>query len=146
MAVTINFYDSFREYLGDGTIDLDTHAFKVALLTSSYTPSASTHTVYADISGSEVSSTNTGYTTGGATLTGVTWTKSGATVTLDAADASWVAGTAGLTARYAVIYDDTPTVPSKPLVAYVTFDSDVTASSGNTFTLAWNSSGILTLS
>jgi len=147
MAASITFYNSFREYLGDGTIDLDTHTFKVMLTSSSYTPNASTHTVKADVT-NELSTAN-GYTAGGATLGSVTWTLSGGTVTFDAADTAWTASGAGITARYAVIYDDTPSSPADPLVAYILLDTtpaDVTASAGNNLTLQWNASGIFTLS
>ena len=48
MAASITFYNSFREYLADGTIDLDTHTFKVLLTSSSYTPSTA-HTTKADM-------------------------------------------------------------------------------------------------
>ena len=146
MAASITFYNSFREYLGDGTIDLDTHTFKVMLTSSSYTPNASTHTVKADVT-NELSTAN-GYTAGGATLGSVTWTLSGGTVTFDAADTAWTASGAGITARYAVIYDDTPSSPADPLVAYILLDTtpaDVTASAGNNLTLQWNASGIFTL-
>ena len=54
MAVTINLYDSFKEYMGDGTIDLDGHSFKVMLLTNSASFSAA-HSVLADVSGNQIS-------------------------------------------------------------------------------------------
>ena len=63
MAASITFYQSFREYMSDGTIDLDTDSFKVTLHTSTYTPNAGTHTVYADLT-NELS-TASGYTNGG---------------------------------------------------------------------------------
>lgn len=146
MAASITFYNSFRKYLGDGTVDLDTHTFKVLLTSSSYTPSATTHTVKADVT-NELSTAN-GYTAGGATLGTVTWSQSGGTVTFDAADTAWTASGGSITARYAVIYDDTPTSPADPLVAYILLDTtpaDVTATDGNTLTLQWNASGIFTL-
>ena len=144
MAASITFYQSFREYLGDGTIDLDTHTFKVMLTSSSYTPNASTHSVKADVT-NELSTAN-GYTAGGATLGSVTWTRSGATVTFDAADTTWTASGGNIVARYAVIYDDT--AASDELVAYILLDTtpaDVTTTDGNTLTLQWNASGIFTL-
>lgn len=147
MAASITIYDSFREYMADGTIDIDGDTFKVMLVSSTYTPSASAHTVKADITG-ELTTAN-GYTAGGATLGTVTWTKSGATVTFDAADTTWTATGGSITARYAVIYDDTPTTPADPLVAYILLDTtpaDVTATDGNNFTLEWDVTGIFTLS
>lgn len=146
MTASITFYNSFRKYLGDGTIDLDTHTFKVLLTSSSYTPSATTHTVKADVT-NELSTAN-GYTAGGATLGSVTWNQSAGTVTFDAADTTWTASGGSIVARYAVIYDDTPSSPADPLVAYILLDTtpaDVTTTTTNTLTLAWNASGIFTL-
>lgn len=143
-AATITFYNDFREALGDGRIDLDNDTFKLALCTSSYTPNAETHTGYSDLT-NEVANGN-GYTTGGETLTSVTWTQSTATVTFDADDVVWTASGGSITARYAILYDDTDT--NDCLVAYILLDSapaDVTATDGNTLTVAWNASGIFTL-
>lgn len=134
------FFESFREYLGNGTIDLDSHTFKACLLTSAYTPN-SAHTTYSQLTG-EVANGN-GYTTGGVELTSVTWTRSGNTVTFDAADPSWTSAT--FTARYLVIYDDTPTSPADPLVLLKDFGSDKSVT-GGTFTVQFNASGIFTLS
>lgn len=147
MAASITFYQSFREYMADGSIDLDTDTFKVMLVSSSYTPNAGTHTAKADVT-NELSTAN-GYTAGGATLGSVTWSRSGGTVTFDADDTTWTASGGSITARYAVIYDDTSTSPSADLlVAYILLDTtpaDVTATDGNTLTLQWNASGIFTL-
>ena len=131
-------YNTFPLYLGDGTIDLDSNTLKVALLTNVYTPDAS-HSVYGDLSG-EVS--GTGYTTGGETLTTVTWTESAGTATLSAANPSWTS--AAFTARYAVVYDDTPVSPAKPLICLFDFTTDQTVSNG-IFSLQFNTSGILTI-
>jgi hypothetical protein len=149
MAASITLYSSMKKYIADGTIDLDTDTFKVALVSSAYTPNASTHTVYADLT-NELSTAN-GYTLGGASLGSVTWTRSGGTVTFDAADTIWTASGGSIVARYAIIYKDTTTANGivKPLIAYVLMDTtpaDVTTTSGNTLTLQWNGSGIFTLS
>ena len=148
MAASITFYNSFREYMADGTIDLDTDTFKVTLHSSTYTPSATTHTVYADLT-NELSTAN-GYTNGGATLGSVTWNRSAGTVTFDAADTVWTASGGSIAARYAVIRKDgTANAIVSPLVAYILLDTtpaDVTATDTNTLTLQWNASGIFTLS
>lgn len=143
MAASLTFYNSFREYVADGTIDLDTHTFKVMLVASGYTPSTA-HTVKADVT-NELSTAN-GYTAGGATLGSVTWGHSGATATFDAADTVWTASGGSIVARYAVIYDDT--AASGELVCYILLDTtpaDVTTTAGNTLTLQWNGSGIFTI-
>lgn len=136
-------YNSAREYLMDGTIDLDTHTFKVMLTTDTYTPSAS-HTVKTDVT-NEIANGN-GYTTGGATLGSVTWAHSGTTATFDAANPAWTASGGSIaTIKNAVIYDDT--AASDELLCYCVLDaSTITVTDGNTFTINLNASGILTLS
>jgi len=130
-------YNSFKEYMADGSIDLDNDAFKVMLLTKSYTANAS-HTKIASVSGNEIS--GTGYTAGGGTLDSVTWTRSGTKVTFDAADEAWTSAT--FTAAYAAVYDDTHA--SDLLVCLFDFSGSQSVTNG-TFTLQWGSSGIFTL-
>jgi len=142
-AGNLIFFENFRKTLGDGTIDLDSHVFKLQLHSSSFTPNVSTMQVRADLTG-ELSTAN-GYTSGGASLASITWTKSGATVTWDAADTVFTATGAGITARYGVILDDS--TASKDLVGYILLDTapaDVTATAGNTMTFQWNAAGIFT--
>lgn len=135
-------YGAFIDHLAQKRIDLDTDTIKVALCTSTYTPNQDTHDYFNDIT-NEVS--GTGYTAGGATLGSVTWTYSSGsnTWTLDAADTSWASST--ITARYAIIYVDTAGASSTdPLIGYVDFGSDI-VSTGGTFLITWNASGILTV-
>jgi len=133
-------YTSFKRRIGDGTFDMDADTFKCALLTASHTPNAA-NAVFADLTG-EV--TGTGYTAGGATLTGVTWSSAGSTAVLDAEDPSWT--TASLTARYAVIYKSgTANGLTNPLVCLLDFGSDKGVT-GGTFTVNFNDAGIVILS
>lgn len=139
MTVSAKVYGNFAKSLANKEIDLDSDTLKVMLCTSSYTPAQNTHQYKSDIT-NEVS--GTGYTAGGATLGSVTVAQSSGTFTLDAADTSWSSST--ITARYAVIYDSTPsTDATRPLIAYVDFGADVVSTSG-TFSITWNASGILT--
>jgi len=131
-------YNSFTEYIGDGTIDMDNDTFKAALLDDGHTPSAA-HTHYTDVSGDELANGN-GYTTGGATLANVSWGQTGGTATFDADDPSWTE--ASFTARYAVIYSDT--AGNDELVCLIDFSENKTVSNG-TFTIQFNESGIFTL-
>jgi hypothetical protein len=148
MAATAwRMYSSAKEYIGDSTIDLDGHVFKLQLHTSTYTPNLNTHTVRADLT-NELATAN-GYTAGGATIGSITWVASSGTATFDSADVQWTATGGSITARHGVIYDDTPSSPLDPLLAYATLDAtpaDVTATDGNTFTVAMNASGIFTWS
>lgn len=147
MAASITLYNSFSEYMADGTFDLDGNTLKLLLTSSSYTPSASSHTTKSDVT-NELSTAN-GYTAGGATLGSVTWTRSGAVTTLDAADVQWTASGGSITARYAVLYaSGTLNSIVDPLIGYILLDTspaDVTATDGNTLTISWNASGILTV-
>lgn len=146
-ASAFRIYSKAKEYMPNGTIDVDSHTFKVQLHTSSYSPNLNTHTVRADLT-NELATAN-GYTAGGATLGSITWSSSSGTATFDAADTTWTASGGSITARNAVIYDDTPSSPLDPLLGYVLLDTtpaDVTATDGNPFTLQWNASGIWTLS
>lgn len=142
------FYREFKKYLGDGTIDLDANTYKAMLLTSSYTPDVENDNIKADIVANEVASGN-GYTTGGVTLTSVTWTRSSGTVTFDAADPAWTGSSSGFVARTMAIYaSGTLNGIVDPLVGYIVLDSapaDVSFAAGNTVTVVFNASGIFTL-
>jgi hypothetical protein len=143
MAVSANLYGNVVGKAFNKEIDLDTDTIKVALLTSGYTPAQDTDTYWADVSSHEAS--GTGYTAGGATLASktVAYTAASNTFTFDAADTSWTGAT--VTARYAVIYDaQTGSAATEPLLAFVDFGADQTATAG-TFTITWNASGIFTI-
>jgi len=140
MSGTWHIYDSFSERMADGTCDLDNDTFKCALFTSSHTP-AQTDDAYSALA-NEVANGN-GYTTGGVTLTSVTWVESGGTVTFDCADISWTASGGSIVARYAIIYDDTDA--GKQLVALCLPDdtpADITITDGNTGTLTIAGTGV----
>jgi hypothetical protein len=144
-------YESALEYLADGTHDLDNASlgYKMALFLSAgnaNTLSVGTG-VYGDLT-SEHANAN-GYTTGGQALTGEVWTHSGSVVTFDCDNVVWTASTGSIVARYAVIYVDA-TVNSivKPLLCVSLLDTapaNVTATDGNTLTVAINASGVFTL-
>lgn len=141
MAVSLEIFNSFRQYVNDGTIDLDTDTLKVALVTSAYTKNLA-HTVWADISTNEVA-TGDGYTTGGAALANSDVTHSGAVATWDGDDVTWTALTK--TFRYGVIYKvGTANSIVNPVIGIILFDTapaDV-AISGTDFVIQWNASGI----
>ena len=138
-------YNTFPEYFGDGTIDLDDDAFKMQLHTSSYTPTADGDAVRADLSDEHANAN--GYTTAGFAVA-VTWVRSTATVTFDSADGVWTASGGSIVCRYAVVYDDTPAAPLDPLCFYSLLDNapaDVTVTTGNQLTVAINASGCFTV-
>jgi hypothetical protein len=136
-------YNSFKKKIMDGSIDLDTDNINVSLHTSSYTPNIDTHTFYSDVTASEVTSGN-GYTTKGKTLSNpvVSVDTTNDLAYFDADDLTWSNST--ITARYAIIWKNTGTNTTSPLIGYIDFGSDKTSDNGN-FIITWSSAGILRL-
>ena len=112
------------------------NSFKLALYTSSATLSKSTTAYTAPTDGTadptnthEVSSTSTGYTTGGNALTSTTPVLSGDTACCKFADTSFTS--ASFTARGCLIYNSTN---ASKAVCSINFGADKTVTSG-TFTI-----------
>lgn len=145
-AGNFTFFNIAKKKLTDGTFDLDTHSFKVALTTSSQVLDAtfagtSTDARYADLT-NELANGN-GYTTTGQALGSVTLTRSTGTVAFDAADPTWTFS-ASKTFKYLVLYDDTDS--NDGLVGFWDLDTgggSITISSGG-YTITFNASGIFT--
>jgi|SRR6478609_514278 len=124
-------------------IDFDSDTIKVALIGSAYTPNQDSHDYWDDVVANEV--TGTGYTAGGAALASktVTYDASTNTLKLDAADVTWSSST--ITARYAVVYDDSgATNGQKALIAYFDFTTDRASSNGD-FIVRWGADGIFSV-
>lgn len=126
----------------DGSIDLDSDNIYVALTTSSYTPSQDNHTFFSDIT-NEV--TGVGYTAGGVALANksITQDNTNDLAYFDADDATWATST--ITARYGVIYKNSGSAATSPLIAVIDFATDK-SSDGSTFTINWSVNGILKIS
>lgn len=138
-------YDIARLRLGDGSYDMDTHAFKMALFlsTSNCATLTTGNSNLADLTNEHANAN--GYTTGGVTVA-ATWTAATSTVTFDVADGVWNASGGSIQARFAVIYDDTHAndgLLCKSLLD--TTPADVTATDGNSLTVQINASGVFTL-
>lgn len=133
------FTNGGRTSLLDGTFDLDTDSFKIALFLSTSNIGAAS-TTYAGLT-NEVASAF-GYTTGGIAITlALTGTTSVKVTT--ATSMVWTASGGSITARYAVIYEVGGNV-----LCYCLLDStpaDVTATDGNTLTITPSVSGLFTL-
>ena len=145
-------YEFAKEYLADGTFDLDNASLGLTMALFQSTSNCDTLSVgtgvYGDLT-NEVAN-GSGYTTGGIALTGEVWTHSGGTVTFDCDNVVWTASGGAITARFAVIYANA-TLNSivKPLLCVSLLDTtpaNVSATDGNTLTIAINASGVFTLS
>lgn len=134
-------YNSFKRDIMNGSIDLDTDTIKVMLVDSTYTPDQDTHLVKTDVT-NEI--TGGGYTAGGTALAtkAVTVDNTDNEGVFDASDTVW--STATITARGAVLYKDTGTASTSPLICYFDFVTDK-AASGADFTIQWNAEGIINL-
>lgn len=132
------FTNGGRTSLLNGTFDIDSDTWKMALFLSTSNIGAAS-TTYAGLTNEHANAN--GYTTGGIamtlTLAGTT------TVTVDGNDPVWTASGGSIVARFAVIYE-----VSGNVLCYCLLDStpaDVTVTSGNTLTVQLNASGIFTL-
>lgn len=125
-----------------GTIDdWLAETWKVCLLSNAFTYNSNTHITYATLT-NEIS--GTGYTAGGATITKRAWGSGSGYVdttnaNLDANDTSWTG--ASFTARWAVVYN----VADGTLRQVYDLGGDKTVTSG-TFTIIWNSGGMIKIS
>lgn len=133
MAITTAICDSYKKELLDG-VHAAADTYKIALFTSAATLGAST-TAYATTN--EVS--GTGYTAGGATLSGFTTGLSGSTAYLTFTDPSWASST--ITARGCLIYNSSK---SNKAVAVFDFGTDVSSTNG-TFTVDLPAAGASSL-
>lgn len=135
-----NKFLQFTKDLVDGVHDFDAHTFKVALTN---TAPVNTNTVLANIT--QISAGN-GYTTGGAATSMSTSTSSG-TAKVTGTDVVFTAsgGSVG-PFRYAVLYNDSPTSPADPLIAWWDYGSSVTLADTETFTVDFDATnGIATV-
>jgi hypothetical protein len=125
MPITAALCNSYKQEILQGVHEA-ADTYKIALYTSAATLSKAT-TAYAATN--EV--TGTGYTAGGATLSGFAVTLSTDTAVLDFSDATWASST--ITARGALIYNSTQT---NKAVAVLDFGADITSTAA-TFTVTF---------
>ena len=123
------FFNSFKQNLMNGTIDLDTDVLKIYLTN---TAPVVTNTVKADIAGITVQNGYTEYT-----ITGTLESDGGTGYRIkNNEDVTWTAAGGSFGPfRYVVVYDDTPTSPADPLIMWWDVGSPVTISDTNTFTI-----------
>ena len=126
-------FQSFVTEMAAGThaacLGADTDTLKVVLTNTG--PDAAADAVLVDL---PAQCTGTGYTAGGDDVTNA-FTDSAGTITVDGTNIVWTAGAGGITAfRYTTLYNDTPSSPADPLIAYWDYGSSVILAEGETFT------------
>lgn len=139
MAVTPSQYPLGLAACLTGDIDLNTDTIKCAIVGSGFAFNAA-HQFWSDVSAQEV--TGTGYTAGGATVTGLAVTVSGDIITIDCDDVTWTAST--ITGRGVVFYKATGTAGTSRLIAAQLGSTD-TISSAGTWTFSPAGTGIATI-
>ena len=129
--------------IADGSIPIDSGAFKCALYTV-WNQITAASTVYAATN--EVGVTNTGYSAGGASIDMVTATVTTNDVAItQAAVVEWTAGTANLVAKQALIYYDGATKYILCFAALDTGHGDVTATNGNKLQIGGTSAAVINI-
>jgi hypothetical protein len=125
-------------------IDYLTDDIKVALLTGSPTIDQDADEFWSTHVGNEVPNGD-GYVTDGDSLISKTITYDGGSneVRLDAGNTTWVSSSIA-SATFAMVYKDTGTASTSPLIGYIDFGGAQSSSSGD-FTLTYDSTGVFKL-
>lgn len=136
-----NKHNVFVENLAEKVHDLGADSLKVLLTNTAPTAANSVKADLTELGGGN------GYTAGGTAPSITSSSQTSGTYKLVLGDVTWTAsgGTIGAF-RYTDLYNDTPTSPADPLIAWWDYGSSITLQIGETFT--WDadpSNGILTL-
>ena len=127
-------YNRLKANLMNKVVDLEADTIKVSLYDNSHSFTASD----TDYTTTNELTTTGGYTQGGMTLANSAVTEA-ATTKWDADDTAWTSAT--FTAYHAVIWDSTA---GNDLIASIDFGGAKQVTAG-TFTIQWDSNGIITL-
>jgi hypothetical protein len=128
---TYNKFDQFMEDVFKGVHNFTSDAtstITVALCAAANAPVAG-NSVLADLT--QISYTNLS----SRVITGVTAEQTSGTVHLTGTDLVLTASGAVATFRYVALYNDDPTSPADPLIAWYDYGSNVTLANGETFTI-----------
>lgn len=140
-------YNKFNTFVGDLTGKVHdllgtspgTDCDVCKLYLSNAAPSASLDSVKADLA--EIAAGN-GYTAGGEAITNNGSNSSG-TVTFSGLSIQWTASGGSIGPfQYPAVYNDTPTSPADPLIAWWDYGSALTLLDGETFSVKFNSAAV----
>lgn len=122
-----NKFNCFVGDIGDKVHDLANDTIRLYLTNN--TPNASTHSVKADLVG--ITEQN-GYAVESVTNT---WNEASGTGTLGGTDITWTASSGSFGPfKYVIMYNDTPTSPTNPLISFWDYGSEITVNNGESFT------------
>ena len=137
-------FNTAKEWLMDGTFDLDTNTIKCAICDDTATPAASTATpTLGDFT--EVGTAGT-YAAGGEALT-CTWVESSGTVTFDSStNPTWAAnGSNDTDAYWGIVYAvGSLNGQTNPALGFLDLGGPVNMAT-TALTITWNASGLFTL-
>lgn len=120
-------YAKGKEKILSGSINLPSDTIKASLLSSSYTANLSTDEFWSGISANLL---NTSQTLGSKSVTAGVF---------DAADVTFTAVTSGSTVKAVVIWKDTGTASTSPLLVYIdTITGFPLATNGGDITITWD--------
>lgn len=126
-----NKFNQFVEDLAKKVHNLDTDTLKI-MLVNSPAPVA-TNSVKANLT--EIAAQN-GYSAGGSTAVFSSGAQAAGTFKLIVADVTFTASGGSFGPfQYAVLYNDTPTSPAKPLIAWWDYGTSITVTPGNSFSV-----------
>lgn len=130
--------NKYKLLLMQKNIDFVNDTFKIILMQSGFSFDRVNHDAYADVSANELA-TAYGYTAGGATLAGLVLAQDDVNNWASAiwSNVVWTITGGNITARGAIIYDDTVAAPTaKPIIGYIDFLTDLVTYDGGTMTVA----------
>lgn len=120
-------YTKGKEKMLSASINFPSDTIKAALVNSSYTPNLATDEFLTTVSSFVL---NTSQTLTSKAVTGGAF---------DAADVTWTAVTAGATAKFVVLYKDTGSAATSPLLALIdTITGFPLATNGADITVQWD--------
>lgn len=135
-----NKVDVFTEDLLEGVHNFDAAGHLIKVYLSNATPSASADSIKTDLA--EITNQN-GYTAPVDTQNATS--RSSGTTTVTAVDVVITASGAVGPFQYVVLYNDTPSSPLDPLIAWWDYGTPITLANGETFTIDFGSNSLFSL-
>jgi len=139
-------FEEFAKDIGLKLHQLDTDTHKLGLISTAASTGAvvasNASPTWSDFSGAEVS--GSGYSAGGATVASTALTEAAGVATFDGSDVTWSQNASGfVNGRSAILYSSTASASNA--ICYVDLGSSNVSLVDGDITVAWNASGILTI-